>query len=66
MADATKPGDNKVEDATEAFTGVVNEGMNDGHHVHEPRAKARKPRLGNMGLRQSWEECVGEVTAPML
>lgn len=46
-------------DAKAALTELVTDGE---AQVHEEskQAKAGKPRFGSMGIRQSWNECVGE------
>lgn len=59
MAEAADAGENKMEEAKQALSEMVTEGVNK-HRVHEYDTRARKPRIGNMGARQTWKECVGE------
>lgn len=58
MASSTNAEDVTLDEAKEAMTDIVTEGTH--RQVHEHDARARKPRLGNMGIRQTWKECVGE------
>lgn len=58
MASSANTEDVTLDEAKEAMADIVKEGTH--RPVHEHDARARKPRLGNMGVRQSWKECVGE------
>eukprot|EP00904_Undaria_pinnatifida_P003371 jgi/Undpi1/13034/HiC_scaffold_8.g02697.m1 len=57
MASSADTKDAKLEEAKDAMAGIAQEGAH--RQVHEHDTRARKPRLGNMGVRQSWNECVG-------
>lgn len=61
MASSADTKDAKLEEAKDAMAGIAQEGAH--RQVHEHDTRARKPRLGNMGVRQSWNECVGESHA---
>lgn len=65
MSNAT-PGAHSVEEAKEALNEKVGESVHEEHRVHEPAKQKRKPRVGNMGVRQSWSQCIGERSALML
>lgn len=65
MANAT-PGAHSVEEATEALNEKVGESVHEEHRIHEPASRKRKPRVGSMGMRQSWSQCIGEHSALML
>lgn len=61
MASSANTEDVKLDEAKEAMADIVKEAAP--RQVHEHDTRARKPRLGNMGVRQSWKECVGESWA---
>ena len=61
MASSANAEDVRLDEAKEAMADIVKEGTH--RQVHEHDTRARKPRLGNMGVRQSWKECVGESWA---
>lgn len=64
MATAEDTGDKKVaSEAKEAITDMMAEGV---HEVSKHKPRARKPRIGNMAVRQTWDECVGENHARVL
>lgn len=52
-------GENAMSEGNEALNEFVAEGKYD---VQEktPRTRSKQPRFGTMGVRQTWEECVGE------
>lgn len=53
-----------MEKAKEAVAGAaegVTEDIGVGERpVHKHQAKARKPKMATMGVRQTWDDCVGE------
>ena len=61
MASSANAEDVRLDEAKEAMADIVKEGTH--RQVHEHDTRARKPRPGNMGVRQSWKECVGESWA---
>lgn len=65
MADET-PGGHSVEETKEALHEQVGESVHKEHLVHEPASRKHKPRIGNMGVRQSWSQCIGERSALIL
>lgn len=54
MAEVGKPDDQNVEEPKAAVTENVSKGVN------ERKPKTKKPRIGTMGIRQKWTECIGE------
>lgn len=60
MADAGHPEVNSAEESHDRPAEAASEHMR-GHNEPTRRGKkSHKPRLGNMGVRQKWEECVGK------
>lgn len=60
---SAKTGDMSLDEAKEVITEMVSDGVHDVQQVQEPERRAHKPRIGTMGVRQMWNECVGEVSA---
>lgn len=67
MADAAQTGGAGVEEAKEAVTELtegVTEDIGVGERpVHRHETKARKPKMATIGVRQTWNDCVGEEAA---
>lgn len=66
MAEAGQQGGDEMEKAKEAVTelaaGVTEDiGVEERPvHKHEYKTKARKPKMATIGVRQTWNDCVGE------